>query len=400
MTTIADIVRAVDGLAPFRLAEAWDNVGLLLGDAAWPVRRVLVSLDVTETVCDEAERLEADCLFAHHPFLFKDVSRVTAETRAGRLALRLAAGRRAVIAAHTNLDAAQGGLCDLLAERAGLTDLEPLRAEPLERTYKVVVFVPAADLEAVRLAAFDAGAGRIGAYTECGFTAEGEGTFFAGEGTSPAVGPASAEATAGRAGNGGPRRGERSAVPEHRLEVLAAESRVGAIVAAIGRAHSYETPAIDVYPLKDLPAQHPAEGEAGPVVENISHYRAGLGRIGPLKKPKTLGRFPDEVKRAVGLKAVRTAGESGRKIERVAVCTGSGSGLVEAVRAAGCQAYLAGELKYHEAQALAAEGIAVILGGHYETERVPLEDWTPRLAEAVDVEVRLSESERGTLRSK
>jgi len=374
MATVRDIVEAVDRLAPFRLAQGWDNVGLLLGDAAWPVRRVLVSLDVTETVCVEAERLEADCLLAHHPFLFKDVSRVTAETRAGRLALRLAAGRRAVIAAHTNLDAAQGGLCDLLAERAGLTDLEPLRAEPLERTYKVVVFVPAGDMESVRLAAFDAGAGRIGAYSECSFAAEGEGTFFAGEGTSPAVGPASAEATAGRA------RGDRSAVPEHRLEVLAAESRVGAVVAAIGRAHSYETPAIDVYPLKDLPGE------------------AGLGRVGRLKKPKTAGQLADDIKRALGLQAIQVAGERSVRVERVAVNTGSGSGLVEAVRAAGCQAYLAGELKYHEAQALAAEGIAVILGGHYETERVPLEDWTPRLAEAVDVEVRLSESERGALR--
>jgi len=374
MTTIADIVRAVDRLAPFRLAEEWDNVGLLLGDAAWPVRRVLVSLDVTEAVCEEAERLEADCLLAHHPFMFKDVSRVTAETRPGRLALRLAAGRRAVIAAHTNLDAAQGGLCDLLAERAGLTDIEPLRAEPVERTYKVVVFVPVADLESVRLAAFDAGAGRIGAYTECSFAAEGEGTFFAGEGTSPSVGPASAEATAGRA------RGKRSAVPEHRLEVLAAESRVGAVVAAIGRAHSYETPAIDVYPLKDLPGE------------------AGLGRVGRLKKPKTVGQLADDIKRALGLSCVQVAGERSARVERVAVNTGSGSGLVEAVRAAGCQAYLAGELKYHEAESLAAEGIAVILGGHYETERGPLEDWTPRLAEAVDVEVRLSESERGTLR--
>ena len=376
MTTIADIVRAVDRLAPFRLAEEWDNVGLLLGDAAWPVRRVLVSLDVTEAVCEEAERIEADCLLAHHPFMFKDVSRVTAETRPGRLALRLAAGRRAVIAAHTNLDAAQGGLCDLLAERAGLADLAPLRAEPLERTYKVVVFVPAGDLESVRLAAFDAGAGRIGAYSECSFAAEGEGTFFAGEGTCPAIGPASAEATAGRA------RGEHSAVPEHRLEVLAAESRVGAVVAAIGRAHSYETPAIDVYPLKDLPGE------------------AGLGRVGRLKKSKTAGQLADDIQRALGLSGVQVAGEQSARVERVAVCTGSGSGLVEAVRAAGCQAYLAGELKYHEAQALAAEGIAVILGGHYETERVPLEDWTPRLAEAVDVEVRLSESERGTLRSK
>jgi dinuclear metal center YbgI/SA1388 family protein len=376
MTTVADILAAVDNLAPFHLAEEWDNVGLLLGDAAWPVRRVLVSLDVTETVCDEAERIEADCLLAHHPFLFKNVSRVTAETRAGRFALRLAAGRRAVLAAHTNLDAAQGGLCDLLAERAGLTDLEPLHAEPLERTYKVVVFVPAADLEAVRQAAFDAGAGRIGAYTECSFAAEGEGTFFAGEGAIPAVGA----------------KGKRSTVAEHRLEVVAEEARLGAVVAAIGRAHSYETPAIDVYPLKDLPAQHPRRDV--PPAEG----GAGLGRVGRLKKPKTAGQLADDIQRAMGLGSVQIAGDGTARIERVAVCTGSGSGLVEAVRAARPDAYLVGELKYHEAQALAAEGIAVILGGHYETERAPLEDWTPRLAELVDAEVRLSESEGPTLK--
>ena len=375
MTTIADILAAVDRLAPFRLAEDWDNVGLLLGDAAWPVRRVLVSLDVTEAVCEEAERLEADCLLAHHPFLFKDVSRVTAETRAGRLALRLAAGRRAVIAAHTNLDAAVGGLNDLLAARAGLVDLELLQTAPGPARYKVVVFVPAADLESVRQAAFDAGAGRIGAYTECSFAMPGEGTFFAGEGTKPTVGT----------------QGKRSAVAEHRLEVVVEEARLGTVVAAIGRSASYETPAIDVYPLKDLP------GEAGPVVENISHYRAGLGRMGRLKKPKTAGQLADDIQRALGLAGVQIAGDGSARVERVAVCTGSGSGLVEAVRAAGCQAYLAGELKYHEAQLLAAEGIAVILGGHYETERVPLEDWTPRLAELVDAEVVLSKKEGPTL---
>jgi len=363
VTTVADILAAVDNLAPFRLAEEWDTVGLLLGDADAKVRRVLVSLDVTEAVCDEAERTKADCLLTHHPFFLKGLPRVTAETRPGRLALRLAAGRRAVIAAHTNLDAATGGLNDLLAERAGLTNLEPLCAEPGPARYKVVVFVPEGDLEAVRRAAFEAGAGRIGAYAECSFAAPGEGTFFAGKGTKPTVG----------------RRGKRSAVAEHRLEVVVEESHLGAVVAAIGRTASYETPAIDVYSLRAPPGG------------------SGLGRIGQLKKPKTLARFADDIKRALGLKTAAVAGESGRKIQRVAVCTGSGNGLVETVRAARCDAYLTGELKYHESQALAAEGVGVVLGGHYETERVPLEDWTPRLAAAVDVEVVLSKAERGTL---
>jgi putative NIF3 family GTP cyclohydrolase 1 type 2 len=150
MTTVADIVDAVDRLAPFRSAEPWDNVGLLLGDAAWPVRRVLVCLDVSEAVCREAARRRADLVLAHHPLLFQDVDRLTSETRHGRLALALLESRRAVIAAHTNLDGAPGGLCDILAGMVGLRDLKPLRAEPAGKHYKVVVFTPPQALSALR----------------------------------------------------------------------------------------------------------------------------------------------------------------------------------------------------------------------------------------------------------
>ncbi|HUS45666.1 MAG TPA: Nif3-like dinuclear metal center hexameric protein [Phycisphaerae bacterium] len=361
MTTVADILAALDRLAPFRLAEEWDNVGLLVGDAGRPVERVLVCLDTSDGVCDEAERTGADCLLSHHPLFLNPVRRFTGETVAGRLALRLARDGRALIAAHTNLDAADGGLCDLLARRVGLVELEPLQAAPAPKKYKVVVFVPEEALGAVRRAAFEAGAGRIGNYSECSFSCCGTGTFLPGEEARPAVG----------------RKGEQTIAAEHRLELLVEEVCLGAVVAAISRAHPYETPAIDVYPLEGLPE--------GP----------GLGRVGWLEKPKALAELADETKRALGLETIRLAGESAEKVERVAVLTGSGSGLVDAVLTSGCQAYLTGELKFHEAQTLAARGIGVILGGHYETERAALEDWAPRLQDAINVEIVLSEGERG-----
>ena len=352
---------AVDRLAPFRLAESWDNVGLLLGDAARPVRRVLVCLDVSETVCDEADRIRADVLFAHHPLLFKDVDRLTDATRVGRLALRLLAKRRACIAAHTNLDGAEGGLCDILARMAGLGDLEPLRPDPPGKQYKVVVFVPAEAIAAVRAAAFAAGAGRIGEYAECSFSVEGAGTFLPGKGARPVVGA----------------KGRPSAVREHRLELVVDHPHLGRVLAAIAKAHPYEEPAIDVYPLVAAPSG------------------VGLGRIGRPTKPITARRFADKVKRVLGLRHIGLAGPANRSVKRVAVCTGSGSGLVESVLAAGCDAYLTGELKFHETETLAAAGIAVILGGHHRTERVPLDAWAPRLArELSGVEVRLSRAER------
>ena len=364
MATVADIVAAVDRLAPFRLAESWDNVGLLLGDAARPVRRVLVSLDVSEAVCDEAERLGAEVLLAHHPLIFKDVDRLTSETRYGRLALRLLGQGRAVVAAHTNLDAAEGGLCDILAGMVGLEELDPLRAEAGGRHYKVVVFVPESDLAKVRTAAFAAGAGRIGPYAECGFWVEGTGTFLPLGGANPAVGL----------------KGRSSAVREHRLEMLVAAHDLDRVLGAVRQAHSYEEPAIDVYPL------HAAASDAG------------AGRVGRFAEPLALGELAERAKAALGLKAIHVAGQGGQAIERVAVVTGGGSGLVEAVAESDCQAYLTGELKYHETEDLAADGIAVVLGGHYRTERVPLERWAPRLAEDLEgVDVRMSQAEQETV---
>ncbi len=364
MTTVADILTTVDRLAPFCLAETWDNVGLLLGDPQREVGRLLVSLDVTEAVCDEAERAGAEALLAHHPLIFKGIERLTPDTPTGRLALRLAAAGRAVIAAHTNLDAAEGGLCDILAGMIGLQHTEPLQAARAAPRYKVVVFVPGADLAAVQAAAFGAGAGRIGNYTECGFSAEGAGTFLPGEGAEPAVGE----------------KGERNRVAERRFETLVDGRRLGAVLAAVARAHPYEEPAIDVYPLHTPPAG------------------AGLGRVGRLSDCRTLTQLADVVKEALDARAIHAAGDPEAVVETVGVCTGSGGGLADAVAAAGCRALVTGELKYHEVQDLAGRGIGVILGGHYRTERAPLEAWAPRLAEALDVEVRMSESEQDPLR--
>jgi dinuclear metal center YbgI/SA1388 family protein len=370
LTTVRDILAAVDGLAPFRLAESWDNVGLLLGDAGAEVRRVLVALDVTDAVCDEAEAVEADLVLAHHPLLFQPVDRLTAGTVEGRLALRLARSGRAVIAAHTNLDAAAGGLCDCLAEMVGLSDAEPLTAAPSPRRYKVVVYAPEDALETVAAAAFAAGAGRVGAYTEVAFEAAGTGRFRPGQGARPAEGEV----------------GKANRVAERRLETVAVEADLGAVLAAVVRAHPYEEPVIDCYRLSEASVGMPPGqgGESG---------AAGLGRVGPINHSRTLGDLADKTKEALGCESIRLAGDPAAPIERAGVVTGSGGGMAQALRRAGAQAYVTGEMKYHDLSALAADGIGVILGGHWRTERAALAAWTPRLAEAVEVEVRLAERE-------
>ena len=364
MTTVGDILEVVGRLAPWSLAESWDNVGLLVGEGEAEVRRLLVALDVTEAVCDEAAEVGAEMILTHHPLVFRPLERVTGETPTGRLVLRLAREGRALAAAHTNLDAAEGGLADLLARALGLVDLEPLRAAAGPPRFKVVTFVPAEALEAVAQAAFEAGAGRVGRYTETAFESAGTGRFRPGPGASPAEGEV----------------GRTNRVAEVRLETVVPADRLTAVVEAAARAHPYEEPVIDAYALHDPPT------------------RAGLGRVGVLEASTRLAELADKVKEVLGCESVRVAGDPAAPVVRAGLVTGSGGGMTEALLRAGADAYVTGELKYHEAADLAARGIGVVLAGHWWTERRALEAWVPRLAEAVEAEVLLARRERDPLR--
>src|SRR5947209_1048128 len=257
MPTVAELVAALNDFAPPRLAADWDNVGLLLGDSAASVQRALTCLTVTPEVIAEAVEERAQLIVTHHPILFRGVKRLTAATAEGRMVLGLARAGVAVVSPHTAFDNTAGGINDRLAERLGLTDVVPLRPHEGPRRCKLIVFVPDSDLGKVSDALFEAGAGVIGKYRECSFRVAGTGTFFGTEATNPAVGE----------------KGRREEVSEWRPEVVCPEERVSAAVAALRRAHSYEEPAYDVYPLRP--------GKSA----------AGIGRSGRLSAPRGLGEF-------------------------------------------------------------------------------------------------------------
>ncbi|MDP6379704.1 MAG: Nif3-like dinuclear metal center hexameric protein [Phycisphaerae bacterium] len=340
MATVRDILNAVDAIAPLRLAEDWDNVGLLLGNPDRRVRKALVCMDVTSVVIAEAKALGAGCIISHHPFTRDAFRRVTTDTFDGRIAVEMLEAKIALVSAHTNLDAAAGGLCDHLADIVGLTDAEPLSPSPSETRYKLAVFVPDADLAKVQAALFAAGAGHIGAYRECSFRAGGVGTFRAGPGAKPAVG----------------RRGRREEVCEYRLEVVVPTGALEEVIKAMRAAHSYEEPAFDVYPTEVLP-------------EGI-----GISRHGLLAKKITVRRLAEIFKRGVKAQAAQVSptGMLSRTVQHVAVCSGSaGSEVVPAI-AAGCEVLLCGELKHHDILTATAAGMATVMAGHFETEKAGL----------------------------
>ncbi|NIA22294.1 MAG: Nif3-like dinuclear metal center hexameric protein [Anaerolineaceae bacterium] len=340
MIRVRDVLAAIDRAAPFRLQQDWDNSGLLIGDPKARVRKLLVALDHTTEVIGEARRRRADLLVTHHPLFLEGTKRLTTESPDGAAALRMAAWGMAHIAAHTNYDAAPGGLNDLLARKLGLAGAVPLDRPPSGDGMKLVVFVPPDDLERVERAVFAAGAGRIGDYSRCSFRVGGTGTFRGGPSTRPAVG----------------RRSRRQEVRELRLETVVPPGRVAEVVRALRNAHPYEEPAFDLYPLAAL------------------DERAGLGRVGTPAKGQTLRAFIERVQRSLKARTVEVIGSPGRhiriRIERVAVVGGGGGSLWPQALAAGAQVLVTGEMKHHHRLASREAGLVTILAGHWATEHV------------------------------
>lgn len=340
-------VQLVEQLWPERDAESWDAVGLQVGDPADPVRAVLVCLDVTDAALDEAAGRGADLLLAHHPLLFRPLARLTTATPPGRLALRAARERVAVLAAHSNLDVAVPGTSDPVARILGLHDVRPLR--PLRpagggldpEQVKLVTFVPVEHTLAVIAAAAAAGAGHIGGYDECSFRVTGTGTFRPGPGTSPAVGE----------------RGRRTEVTEDRLEVVVPRAGLAAVVEAVRAAHPYEEVAWDAYPL----VPPPPAGRA-----------RGLGLVGVLPQRRKLVDIADALAVELPSPHLRVVGDLDRAVTRVAACGGAGDALIGDAVAAGVDLYVTGDLRHHPALDAAASGLALIDAGHAATEAAAL----------------------------
>jgi dinuclear metal center YbgI/SA1388 family protein len=365
MHTVASIVGSLEQFAPPALAADWDNVGLLIGDRAAEVRRVLTCLTVTPESAAEAVETGAQLLITHHPVLFRAVKRLTTDTAEGRMLCALIRAGVAVYSPHTAFDNTRGGINESLARRLELVELAPLRDGEGPRQCKIVVFVPAADLGKVSDALFAAGAGQIGQYSQCSFRLAGTGTFFGSESSNPTVGA----------------RGRREEVSEWRLEAVCPEGRVAAAVEALRRAHSYEEPAYDVYPLRP------------------NRSGVGEGRVGRLPDALTLEAFARRVKTVLGSGPVQVVGDQERKVERIAiVCGAAGEMLADAMRAR-ADVFLTGEMRFHDYLTAQARGLALCLPGHYATERFALEELAERLrVQWPDLEVTASDQERDPVR--
>ena len=305
----------------------------------------MTCLTVTPDVVEEAVRERANLIVSHHPVLFRGAKKLTTATPDGKLLLPLARAGVAVYSPHTAFDNCPGGINDILCRRLGVVNPVPLRSRDAARQCKLVAFVPDSDLGKVSDALFAAGAGVIGQYTECSFRLAGKGTFFATDATNPTVG----------------QKGRREDVDEWRLEVVVPERLVASVVAAMRKAHSYEEPAFDVYPLKPLAA-------------------GGEGRLGELANPATLGELADRAKRELKAASVQVVGDLSQSVRKIALaCGAAGEFLVDSIRS-NADLFLTGELRFHDALTARDSGLGLILPGHYATERPAVEELAAKLA--------------------
>lgn len=332
--TVKTLCDAMEAWAPAALAYDWDAVGLQTGQPSQPVQRVLTCLTITEDAVRRAERWGAQMIVAHHPLVFRPMKNLRTDDPHTALCLRIAAANIACFAAHTNLDVVPQGVNTLLADDLGLLEVTPLIPAPGAGQVKLVTFVPETHLAVVREALANAGAGQIGAYSECSFSTPGTGTFRPDDTANPFSG----------------RVGALNEEPERRLEMLLPRVLVPAAIRALRDAHPYEEPAYDIVPLENRDP------------------RFGLGARGVLKSPTPLRAFAEHVRAALKLQHVRFVGQPNTKVRTVAVCGGAGGGEIPRVPR-DIDVYVTGDLKYHEADSARERGLALIDAGHVGTER-------------------------------
>lgn len=331
---LSEITNYLETIAPLAMQESYDNAGLIVGDKQTEITGALISLDVTEDVVDEAISLGFNLIIAHHPIVFGGLKKFNGTDYVQRTVIKAIKNNIAIYAAHTNLDnMLNSGVNAKIAEKIGLQNLQIL-SQIDNKLCKIVVFVPHAQAEKVRAAMFDAGAGCIGNYNSCSYNIQGNGTFKATDGCNPFVGNV----------------GELHTEPETRIETIVPKHLLSKTISAMLSVHPYEEPAYDIYPLENRYSQ------------------AGNGIIGTMPKAENASDFLIRIKKIFNCGCIRHTRLPEKPIQKIAICGGAGSFLINDAMRAGADILLTADIKYH--QFFDAEYPFILADiGHYESEQ-------------------------------
>lgn len=333
MLKVKDCISQIEKIAPPKLAQSWDNTGLLVGDVNATVKKILLTIDITKDVLKEAKQTGCNFIISYHPVIWDGLKTVEKDS----VVYELVKSGISVYSIHTALDAVVGGVNDGLAEIIGIKNPQPVGdfIESEQKNYKLAIFVPVKSLQKVADAVFKAGAGWVGNYSHCSFNSAGLGTFFPLEGAKPVIG----------------KKGKFENVEEIKFETIVPMEKINDVVKALRAAHPYEVPAFDVINLNEV------------------NDKIGLGRIGLLEKPAQLTAILKRIKKITGADVAGLVGPKKRLVKKAAVCAGSCGKLIMNVIAQKCDLYLTGEIKHHQALAAQEAGVTVVCLSHTVSER-------------------------------
>lgn len=354
--TVNAVAQLIEKIAPKAWAEEWDNVGLLVGDGAAKVDKILLTLDGTPEVIEEAIEIGAQMILAHHPILFRPLKNLRVDNSAAQIPIKLIKHGIAYYAAHTNLDQSEFSSSWVLGKLLGLKEMELLAPVSDERLVKLAVYVPESDVEKVRLALVQTGVGEnttegphSAYYSEVFFQSAGEGIFKPLPGANPAIGTI----------------GELARVSEVKLESILPERLVDRAVKALKKAHPYEEPAYDIIPLRNA-GKTRGYGVIGtlPQIQDAVSFWVTLMELISINPSKQGQLFS----RGYKLSGLRWAGEPKKLLRKVAIVNGSGGSFVPKALARGADILIAGDIDHHQVLDALQGDLVVADIGHFLSE--------------------------------
>lgn len=334
---VNDIIEVLEAAAPLNLQESYDNAGLIIGDRNSSLTGVLLCLDSTEDVLDEAIKRGCNMIIAHHPIVFSGIKKFNGSNYIERVIIKAIKNDIAIYASHTNLDKVyKNGVNAKFAEKLGLINTRILAPEK-GHLYMLTHYVPTEHKATVLQKMYEAGAGEIGEYSNCSFSTSGEGTFLPLENAKPFTGE----------------RGELQNAKEEKVEVLVSSSKLKNVLLAMHQEHPYEEVAHFVIPIQN------------------EHQNIGLGMVGELKEEMDVRDFLKLLKEKFNLQVIRHTKYT-KEIKKVALCGGSGGFLFKEVKGCKADAYVTSDIKYHQFFDPESDFLLADIG-HYESEKYTLE---------------------------
>ncbi len=334
---IKEIIDYFEEMTPFALQESYDNSGVIIGNKNSETEKALICLDITEEILEEALDKKCDLIISHHPLIFKGLKRINGNSYVERIILKAIKNDVSILSVHTNLDKTNPGVNSILCDKLDVKNKKILSGEE-GSIAKLVTFCPVNHAAEVRDALFAAGAGHIGNYSSCSFNTEGKGSFKALENANPFVG----------------KKNVLHMEEELRIETIFPKAKKAKILNALLKSHPYEEVAFDIYSLEN---------------KNIN---TGFGMYGFLDEEISEIDFLNKVKKQLKCERLRHSDFIGKEIKKIAVCGGSGAFLLKEAISCGADAFITGDMKYHDFFE-AEKKILIIDAGHYETEQFTME---------------------------